>query len=84
MENRRPPQPETHHDAFERIVGQAIQNVRTMTKIGDETDQLYLEAARGMPILREEWGKKRFTGSLELIVYDRIVRQDSEALEAKV
>lgn len=71
MEGIRPPQPETHHEAFERVVGKAVYNTLAMLGIGDDTNELYLEAAHDMSVLRDEWDR-RFNGSLELIVHDRI------------
>ncbi len=67
-----PKAPETHHQAFERVVGKAVYNVLVMTGIGDDTNETYLEAAHDMSVLRDEWDR-RFNGSLEMIVHDRIL-----------
>lgn len=81
MEDVRPRPPETHAQAFERVVGKAVQNVLLMEKIGDDTNQLYLEAARGMPVLHDEFDR-RFSGSLDMIVSDRIIRMKDQAASA--
>ncbi len=68
-----PKTPETPHQAFERVVGRAVQNTLVMGAIGDDTNETYLEAVADMRILRDEWDR-HFNGSLELIVHDRIQR----------
>lgn len=73
MEGLRPPAPETHTQAFERVVGKAVYNTLTMMGIGDDTNELYLEAAHDMSVLRDEYDR-HFSGSLEMIVHDRIDR----------
>lgn len=81
MEGVRPPQPETHAQAFERVVGKAVYNILTMTAIGDDTNQLYLEAAADMAVLHDEFGR-RFSGSLDMIAHDRVARlRDSSTVE---
>lgn len=71
MEGVRPQRPETHQQAFERVIGQAVTNALVMLGVGDETHPLYIEAQGAMPVLRDEWDR-RFNGDLDQIVQDRI------------
>lgn len=81
MEKVRNQSPETHRQAFERVVGKAVYNILTMTGIGDDTNQMYLEAAHDMAVLHDEFDR-RFSGSLDMIAHDRIGRmRDQEAME---